>query len=172
MARGAQQAFAARAGVAPRISDNPGAHRQQMPVGIGADGVLQRHRVALDVMLRGLRARQDGFHRTAQQERRHRRLRLNRQLFLGAEGAAAGGERDFHLLGWQVQHSGNLTLVEDRPLALRVYLDAVPLRQGQTRFRFEKRRLDGLRDERLLDDMRRCGQRGIHVAAGKGGGLD
>ena len=126
----------------------------------------------LDVMLRGLRARQHGFHRTAQQERRHCGLRLNRQLFLRAEGAAAGREHDFHIPGWQVQYSGDLKVVEDRPLALRVYLDAIPLRNRQARFRLEKRRLDRLRDERLLDDMRRCGQCGIHVAAGKGCGLD
>src|SRR6185312_12561494 len=49
MARGTEQALAARPGIAARIAENPGAHGEQVSVTIGADRVLQRHRMALDV---------------------------------------------------------------------------------------------------------------------------
>ena len=59
---------------------------------------VDRHRVALDVMLRGLLAREHRLHRPLQQVRGDRRLRLDRQLLLRAERAAAGGQRDLDVL--------------------------------------------------------------------------
>ena len=135
------------------------------PFGIRRHFVLQSHRVALHVMLRGLLARKNRFHRPLQQIRRQRRLPLDRELFLGAKSAAARGQRDLHFVQRQIQNSGNLLLVVNRALALRMHLDAFALRQSQAGFRFEKCRLDRLRSEGRFDHVSGGGKRRLHVAA-------
>ena len=95
----------AGARVASGIAHDARAHRQQMALGVGADRVVQRHRMALHVMLRRLLAREHRLHRPPQQERRQRRLRLNGQLFLGAERSAARRQRDLHIVERQIQNS-------------------------------------------------------------------
>ena len=61
----------------------------------------------------------------------------------------------------------------DGPLTLGVNLDSLAgpsaLRNGKARFRLEKRRLDGARGKRRLDDMGRGLERGIHITAREGG---
>ena len=94
VARRAQQAFATGACVSSGIADNPSTHGEQMPLSIGANRALQSHWMALDMMLGGLFARQNGFHRTAQQVRGQGGLRLDRQLFFCAKRPAAGPAAD------------------------------------------------------------------------------
>jgi hypothetical protein len=123
-----KQAFAAGAGITAGIADDPHLHGEQTTVGIGRHLVFQVHRVPLDVMLRRLFTRQRRLHRAAEEKRGHRGLRLDRQLFLRAERAAARGEGDFDVGLGQLQHSRDRLLVELRALALAMNLDARPLR--------------------------------------------
>ena len=151
--------------IAAGIRDDSRSERKETPVGIGAHRQRDRHRVALDVVLRRFRARQHGLDGSAQQLRGERRLRLDRQLLLRAERAAARAQRDLDLRGIQLQHLGDLLVVVQRALALRVHLDAVSLRRHEARFRLEKGDVDGLRSKRRFDDVRGPGERGIDVAA-------
>lgn len=172
MAGSTQQAFAAGASVASGVAHDAGAHRQQMTLGIGANGIGQGHGMALDVMLGGLLAGENRLDRALQQMRRQRSLRLDGELFLAAEGAAAGRQLDLDLLLRQVQHAGDLALVEDRALALAVHLDAASLRQRQTGFGLQEGNVDALSGEGLLDDVRGRGQRALHIAARERRGLN
>ena len=172
MAGGAQQAFAARARITSGVADDPRAHREQMPFGIGAHRVMQNHGMALGVELRRLPARENRLHRAAHQVRCQRRLRLNGEFFFGAEGPAAGGQLNLHIFERQFQRRGDLFLVEDRPLTLRPHLDALSLRQREARFGFQKRRLDRLGREHLVDHMRGGGQGRIHIPARERRGLE
>ncbi len=96
MARRAQQAFSARARVASCIAHDPHLYGEQMAFRVRADFVFQYHRMALDVMLRRLLARENCFYRALQEKRRQRGLPLDREFFFCAESAAAGGQLDFH----------------------------------------------------------------------------
>ena len=94
VARGAERALRARRVVAAGIGDDARPQREQPALLVGADRQRDRHRVALDVVLRGLRAREHRLDRPLQQMRGDRRLPLNRQLLFRAERAAARGQRD------------------------------------------------------------------------------
>jgi len=82
--------------IASRVANNAGSHSQQVPLGIGADFIFQNHRMALDVMLRRLLARENYFYWTLQQESSDCRLALNGEFFLGSECATACRQFDFH----------------------------------------------------------------------------
>ena len=128
--------------------------------------------MALGMKLRGLFARQNGFHGASQQMRRQRRLHLNGQFFLRAKRAATGRQRDLDIFRGQVQTAGDLGLIERRTLALRKDLEAFSLRHRQARLGLEKSRVHRLRVEGLLDDVRGIRQGRIHVAARKHGGVE
>ena len=155
MTRCAERALGARGVVPARIGDDTGPQRHQMPVGVGANRERDRHRVTFDVMLGRLRARQHRLDRPSECERGDRRLRLDRQLLLRAEGASAGVQHDFDVRGIQVQHFGDLLMVVQRTLALRIDLDAFTLRHDKARFRLEERDVDRLSLECLLDPRAR-----------------
>ena len=87
-----------------------------MPVGVGAHRERDRHRVALDVVLRRLRAREHGLDGPAQQLRGERRLRLDRQL-LRAERRRS--RTAISTCGIELQDLGDLLVVVHRALALR-----------------------------------------------------
>ena len=120
VARGTKRALGARGVIAARVSHDPRAHGGQPPLGIGAHGERDRHGMSLDVVLRGLFAREHRLHGPSQQVRRQRRLRLNRQLFLRAEGTTARGQHDLDAVGLEPQDLGNLQAVVHRPLAVGV----------------------------------------------------
>ena len=65
--------------------------------------------------LRRLFAREYCLYGTARQISGQRRLRLDRELFLGAKGAATRRQLHGNLFKWQVQNSGNLALIEIEP---------------------------------------------------------
>ena len=67
VAGGAQQALAARAGIAAGIADDSCAHSLQTAVLVRADRILQGHRMALGMKLRGLFAREHRLHGASQQ---------------------------------------------------------------------------------------------------------
>ncbi len=117
----------------------------------------------LDVMLRGLLARQRRLDGTAEQPGGHRGLRLDGELLFRAERATARGQLNLDIRRRHVQHPGNRLLIEDRPLAFAVDLDAPALGIRQARFGFEERRIDRLRRERRLDDVRGLPERRLHV---------
>ena len=69
------------------------------------------------------------------------------------------------LLG-QAEERGDLPAVVPDALALRVDVERpVAVRHGERRLRLEERVLDELRAERLADDVRGAGERGVDVAA-------
>ena len=172
MAGGAKQAFAAGARVASGITDDSNPRGEQVAFGIDAHSVVQRHRMALGMELGGLLARKNCFHRTSQQVRGERGLGLDGQLFFGAESTARGSQLDFHFFRRQIQNFGDLSFVEGRALALREKFDAFSLGECQASFGLQKRRIDRLGLECVLDDMGRRCERSIYIAAGKSGGFE
>ena len=124
------------------------------------------------MVLRGFFAGENGFYGSAQQMRRQRRVRLDGELFLGAESSAARSQLDLHLFLRHVQDAGDLAPVVSGPLALRENLNAISLRQCQACFGLEKSRIDQLRRESLLHKVSGSRQRGIYIAPRKGGGVE
>ena len=88
--RRAQQTLAAGTCITAGIAHDAGAHGEQMALGIGSDCVMQNHRMAFDVMLRGLFSRENSLHRPLQQICCQCCLRLDGKFVFGAERAAAG----------------------------------------------------------------------------------
>ena len=130
--------------------------RPQPPLGIGAHGERDRHRMALDVVLGGLLAREHRLHRPAQQVRRHRRLRLDRQLFLRAERAAARGQHDFDVRRARASGPWRSAAGRTPSPGCRCEPSTRPChaaRNAPGSFGLEKRDLDLLRLERRLDDV-------------------
>jgi hypothetical protein len=101
--------------------------------------------------------------------RRNGGLRLNGQLLLGAERAAARVQRDLDVPGIKVQDLGDLRVVVDRALAVGVNLDAVPLRLDEARFGFEERDVHWLGLKRRLDDVRGARECRVNVSTRKRG---
>ena len=132
VARGAQRALGARRVIAAGIRDDARPQREQMAVRVGADRELDGHRVALDVMLRRLLAREHRLHRPA------------------AAGSAAiavcawidsssfapnapplAAARSRRPLGIEIQNPGDLLRGRTTdPWLSRVHLDAVALRHA------------------------------------------
>ncbi len=172
MARGAEQAFAARPGITASIADNARANGQQMSLCIGGDLELQVHRVTLDVVLGRLLARQDRLDGLAEEEGRHCRLCLDRQLLFRTESAPARRKGDLHVFLGQIQDLHDLLVVEHGALTVAMDLDAFALRVGEARFRLEERRLNGLRGKRPFDHVRRGGKCRLDVATAELDGVD
>src|SRR4030095_2278014 len=143
--------------------------REQMPVGIGAHGQRNRHRMPLDVMLGRLLAREHRLYRAGQQVCSESRLRLDRELLLRTEGPTACAQGYLDVRWIEVQHLGNLLVVVHRSLALGVHLDAVSLWHDEAGFRLEKGNLDGLRLKGWLDHVRGLRERGVDVTSREGG---
>jgi hypothetical protein len=133
--------------------------------------------MALHVVLRGLPPRERRLDGSTQEERCEGRLALNRELFLGAERAAARRKRDLDVLGRKRQAARDLRVVEPRALALRVDLHARSpgrpvLWDCQRRLGLEERDVDGLRAKAGLEDVGRGGEGRLDVAARELRGFD
>ena len=103
---------------------------------------------------RGLFPGKDAFDRPLQQVCSHGGLSLNREIFFRAEGAAAGGKRDFNFLDGKVQDPRDILQVENRTLMLREHLDSFSLRHRQAGFRLQESDFHRLRLECLFNDDR------------------
>ena len=90
----ALQHLAAHRRVRAGVAEHPRPHRREPPLGVAADGVVHRDRVALGVQPHRLLAAQRQLHRAAGDVRQQRGLRLDRHVLLAAEGAAVGHQLD------------------------------------------------------------------------------
>ena len=161
----ALQHLVADARVRSRVPDDAGPQRREPALRVGADRVVHHHRVALRMEPEALRARQDEQRRASRRVGEQRRVALHVQVFLGAERPAVRdlGHADPRL--GHRQERGDLATVLPYALALRVHVVAVSVGHGERRLWLEERVLDRLGPERLAQDVRRRGQRGVDVAS-------
>ncbi len=155
----------ADARVRPGVPDDAGPEREQVPLLVAAGGVLHPQRVPLRVEADALPAA-EGDQDGASGDRRHeRRVALDVQVLLRAEGAAGRHLRDAHLLPRKREEGGDLVPVLPGALALRVHVQRpVAVGHGERGLGLEERVLDELRAVRLGDDVRSARERGVHVA--------
>ena len=110
-------------------------------------------------------------HRSVRRQRQQRRVALDVEVLLAAEGTAGGDLRDQHVLLLPAQERGDLPPVLPRTLTLREHVHAravAGLRHGQRGLGLEVRVLDAGGLEAVRDDVGGGGQGGLHVTSGVG----
>ena len=96
----------------------------QRPIAVRSVLVRQAARVAVHVADEGLRPQVGDLHGATRPQREHARVRLHRQVFACAEGAADAGHRQSHLLLGKPKDVRELLLVDVQPLGRDVQVDA------------------------------------------------
>ena len=156
------------------VADHLGAHRGELAVRVAADRVVHGDRVALRVQADRLDAIDGQLDRAFGREREQRGLRLDRQILLAAERAAAADQRHAQPLGRHADRRGELPVIVVDALSLRVDVQAGRRaavgvdRAGwhrQAALRLEERVLDHLRLPGAAHHVRRRLQRRLDVAA-------
>ena len=110
-------------GVGARIEGRVEGDRLQPAVGIAAHARLDRRGMALGARHHALGPLVDAGDRRAGEPGGERRERLDRDVELAAEAAAAGARHDAHLRGREAQHLGGRVAVHDRSLGRDEELD-------------------------------------------------
>src|SRR6202048_3811777 len=104
MACRAKQTFSAGTRVTSCVSHNARLDCEQVAFGIGANFKFQYHWMALHVVLRGLLARENGFHWTLQQKCCDCCLPLNGEFFFRSKSSAARSQFNFNLIERKFQN--------------------------------------------------------------------
>ena len=185
VAGGPLQDLATDARVRPVVTDDARPDGDQVPVRVAARGVVEPHRVALDVEPHALAPGEPEHHRAAGAEREQGRLALDVEVLLAAEPTARRHLRDEDLGLRERQERGDLAAILPGALALGPDVDGRTgdrdrdsvrpggaARHGQARLGLEERVLDGLGPERCRRDVGGGCQRGIRVASAHDGALD
>ena len=128
MTRGTKRTLGAGRVIPAGVGHDSRTQRDEVTVGVGADGEFHGHRMPLDVVLRGLLAREHRFNRSAKEPGGNGGLSLNRQFFFRAKGAAACDQRDFDVLRIELEDLRELCVVVDRTLTVGVDANPIPAR--------------------------------------------
>ena len=124
MAGGALQDLAADAGVGAVVADHACPDGQQVAVGVAADRVVHPERMALDVEAEALGAAEREQHGPPGGPGQERRLALDVEVLLAAEGATGRDLADEDVLRLEAQERGDLAPVVPGALALRHDVEA------------------------------------------------
>ena len=137
------------------VADHSRLHGREAPVGVAADGVVHRDRVALRVKANRLLARQHRPHRPARQPREQRGLGLDGHVLLAAEGAAVGHQLDVDRSSGSPRNPATWRRSSKMPCPWRIEAKrAVRQTLGQRGFGLEVEVLDPLRLPGSADDVR------------------
>ena len=183
MTRGALEDLAADAGVGAVVAGDPRPDRDEVALRVAAGGVVEPHRVALDVEPQALAPGELEQHRAAGRDGEQRGLALDAEVLLAAERAAGGDLGHEDLARLQPQERRDLAPV--LPGALPGGVDVHPVRgdgrairpdraprNGEGGLGLQERMLDGGGPEAGAGHVRGAGEGRVHVTAPHDGAGD